>query len=112
MKAAERIIKERTKTLHGAYAELAKIVLSDKLTGLSSRTKLDEVFEMEVKRYRRYGTEFSLILLDIDGFKQINDSFGHLTGDKILVSLGKILSEGFRNTDIVGRWVGLCKLCS
>jgi len=54
----------------------------------------------------RYGRPFSIILFDLDHFKQVNDKFGHLVGDEILVSIGEILLTNTRNVDLPGRWGG------
>ena len=78
----------------------------DGLTGLYNRNKFDELFNLELNRIKRYGVSSSLVMLDIDHFKHFNDTYGHLIGDKVLVSLAKTVSKYIRNTDIFARWGG------
>ena len=78
----------------------------DKLTNVFNRTKLDEVLEKEINRSKRFDREFSIILVDIDDFKKVNDNYGHLVGDKVLIQLAKILKKYTRTVDTVGRWGG------
>lgn len=85
---------------------IEKISKTDKLTGLYNRVMLDEVLENEIHRFKRYGSVFSLILIDIDHFKTVNDNFGHLVGDNVLIELSELLKTHVRDTDTVGRWGG------
>ncbi len=80
--------------------------VTDRLTGLANRRKLESSLQAELLRARRYDKEFSVIMLDIDRFKIINDTFGHQTGDAVLAQLAAILRDNARETDIVGRWGG------
>ena len=93
----------KLKALNRALAHLS---VTDQLTDLFNRQKLGEVFANELQRTRRFGQPFSVILLDIDHFKQVNDEHGHLTGDKVLVALARLMSSMTRETDVVGRWGG------
>ncbi|MGM0415386.1 MAG: transporter substrate-binding domain-containing diguanylate cyclase [Thermodesulfobacteriota bacterium] len=86
--------------------ELQRLSVTDKLTGLFNRSKLDHELAAEQRRFERSGQPFSLILLDIDWFKSINDNFGHLTGDKVLKKMADLLKARCRENDIVGRWGG------
>ncbi|QJQ02231.1 sensor domain-containing diguanylate cyclase [Herbaspirillum rubrisubalbicans] len=86
--------------------KLALLAVTDKLTGLANRMKLDETLDSEIARAHRYGTKLSLILLDVDHFKEVNDKFGHSAGDAVLVRIAEILRTNVRATDIVGRWGG------
>ena len=86
--------------------ELEQLSITDALTKIPNRLHLDNTYDKEFKRALRYGTKFSIIILDIDLFKNVNDTFGHKTGDDVLICLAKILHENIRNTDIVGRWGG------
>lgn len=79
---------------------------TDLLTGLSNRRRLEETLQAELLRARRYGAPFSVVLLDVDRFKTINDRFGHQTGDAVLVRLAEILTREVRETDVAGRWGG------
>ncbi len=86
--------------------KLERLSITDRLTGLYNRLKLDVVLESEIIRASRSGHSFSVILIDIDHFKRINDQHGHQAGDLVLVGLAKLLRSGIRATDFVGRWGG------
>lgn len=101
--------------LAGAYDEIRQQtanlmsfteVRSDPLTGLQNRRGLDDALAAQFALMSRYGTPFSVAILDIDHFKQINDREGHLHGDRILRSLAHLLQESVRETDIVARYGG------
>jgi|Deesub1362A_J573_1020465.scaffolds.fasta_scaffold00013_17 diguanylate cyclase (GGDEF)-like protein/PAS domain S-box-containing protein len=79
---------------------------TDGLTGLLNRRALLDKLEYEVDRAKRYGSELSVILCDVDSFKEINDTYGHAAGDKILRAVSETLSESLRRTDIAGRYGG------
>jgi diguanylate cyclase (GGDEF)-like protein len=78
----------------------------DSLTGLLNHTHLTERLTTELLRARRAGSVCSFGMIDLDNFKDVNDRFGHLTGDRVLRSLARLLSERLRRTDIVGRYGG------
>jgi diguanylate cyclase (GGDEF)-like protein/PAS domain S-box-containing protein len=80
--------------------------VTDRLTGLFNRLKIDEVLAYETARSARTGQPFTVCLLDIDHFKQVNDRFGHQAGDEVLRRLASLLSAGVRASDTVGRWGG------
>lgn len=84
----------------------AKLSVTDQLTGIFNRRKIDETLQYELERAKRYSTPLSLIMLDIDHFKQVNDTYGHGTGDTVLKEFTNILSDNRRNTDVLGRWGG------
>lgn len=86
--------------------ELARLSITDQLTGIHNRMKLDEALATEIQRCRRYDQALAIVLLDIDHFKQVNDTYGHQAGDQTLVQIATLLSEGSRETDVVGRWGG------
>lgn len=79
---------------------------SDSLTGLANHRRLFEVLQAEICRSKRTGREFSLLLLDLDGLKKINDQFGHLTGDRALCRLAQILKDCSRSIDTAARHGG------
>ena len=79
---------------------------SDSLTGLANHRRLFEVLQAEICRSKRTGREFSLLLLDLDELKKINDQFGHLTGDRALCRLGQILQDCSRSVDTAARHGG------
>ena len=109
----ENLVQQRTEELETINNELTKekLVLQqlssrDSLTGLFNRFKLEESFEYELKQSRRYNTELSVILMDIDDFKSVNDNYGHNVGDIFLKEIAEILKTSFRDVDTVGRWGG------
>lgn len=86
--------------------ELERLSATDRLTGLCNRMKLDEKFEEEVLRFERFKNPFSVIMVDVDHFKSVNDTHGHQTGDAVLAQTANVLLENTRKTDVVGRWGG------
>ena len=78
----------------------------DKLTNVYNRGKLDNLLEKEIRYSRRYNIQFALIMIDVDYFKDINDKYGHLEGDKVLIQISQILEKLTRETDHIGRWGG------
>ncbi|MCX5668746.1 MAG: GGDEF domain-containing protein [Candidatus Omnitrophica bacterium] len=78
----------------------------DKLTGCVNYTWIVEFLEKEIARSRRFIKEFSIILIDIDHFKSINDTYGHLVGNDALAAFAKVIKDNLRNMDIVGRYGG------
>ncbi|NDV24380.1 GGDEF domain-containing protein [Desulfovibrio sp. JC022] len=86
--------------------ELESLSSIDKLTGLANRIKLDEMFNYEISKAQRHGNSFSILLLDLDRFKNINDNFGHDIGDMVLQQTAQLLKNNLRKTDTIGRWSG------
>lgn len=76
------------------------------LTGLINRGRTEQMLAEEIHRYHRYGTSFGLIMLDVDHFKQVNDTCGHEVGDQVLCRLAKLMQEHTRLSDCPGRWGG------
>ena len=95
----EHRVKERT-------AQLEELASIDALTSLLNRRTLMQALDAEMERFNRYGHAFSLLLIDLDHFKQINDTFGHLAGDAVLIDAAVKLTEALREPDIVGRYGG------
>jgi diguanylate cyclase (GGDEF)-like protein len=83
-----------------------KLANADSLTGLFNRRKGWETLEFEITRAKRYDRPLSVIMLDIDHFKAINDKYGHVAGDGVLNEISKILQKNLRSTDILARWGG------
>ena len=79
---------------------------TDTLTGLMNRAGLDKIFDEEIQRSHRYSYPLSAILIDIDHFKEVNDTYGHQVGDVILKEFSKILLSHIREVDTIGRWGG------
>lgn len=91
------------KSLENKALNLSK---TDPLTGLANRLELDSVLSEEIKRFARYQRPLSIIMFDIDYFKNVNDNYGHLIGDKCLVKLAEVFRKDSRMVDTVGRWGG------
>lgn len=87
-------------------SEISKLALSDPLTGLMNRTKFNKQMDSVVSKLERYGTAFSVMFLDLDYFKIINDTRGHLVGDKLLKKVARRIEETVRETDSVARLGG------
>lgn len=92
--------------LRYSMKKLERQAMTDGLTDLWNRNQIQKYIQAETERFRRYGHVASLIFLDVDHFKRINDDHGHGTGDKVLRRVAKILKENIRNTDYPGRWGG------
>lgn len=86
--------------------ELARLANTDELTKLANRRRVVEAIDSELVRYARYGSAFSIILIDIDHFKSVNDRLGHRAGDLTLVELAVRTKEVLRDVDTLGRWGG------
>ncbi len=86
--------------------KLEELATTDLLTGLYNRRKFEESLLKEIEEAKRYSKTFSIILLDIDHFKEINDTYGHQVGDYILQTIAKLIRRILRRTDSVARWGG------
>lgn len=89
-----------------AKKELEKLATIDKLTGIYNRRRFEEFLQIEMEVAKRHSQPLSLILVDIDHFKSVNDTYGHQTGDMVLSQTTKIISQNLRKSDIFGRWGG------
>ena len=88
------------------YHKMAELAITDDLTKLFNSRYLSRTLEVEIHRADRSSTSVSLIFMDIDYFKQVNDHFGHLVGSKVLVEMGQLLIKSLRSIDIVARYGG------
>lgn len=86
--------------------QVGEMAILDPLTSLYNRFFMEKLLEMEVSRSQRYGEPFCVALLDLDGFKRVNDLLGHLRGDQLLVELAELLKKTVRATDHIGRYGG------
>ncbi len=102
----EEMVEQRTSSLKEANLRLEAIATTDPLTGLPNHRSLVDAIEKELNRSSRYKRSFSLLFLDIDHFKALNDSLGHSGGDAALEELGTLLRSVIRSIDTVGRWGG------
>jgi len=99
-------IRAVTDELEEANKKATRLSEIDYLTQTFNRIKANEIFERETKWSQRFGVEFSIILLDVDYFKEINDTYGHNIGDEFLVELVEIIKMQLRTTDMLIRWGG------
>jgi diguanylate cyclase (GGDEF)-like protein len=88
------------------FSEVSRMAITDELTGLFNRRHLFQLAEKEFDRAKRYERTLSLIMLDIDNFKEFNDTYGHLAGDQVMRALGICCRKSLRRSDIVGRYGG------
>ena len=102
----EARVAARTRELQDAVEELDALARSDALTGLANRRAADERLDYELKRSRRSGAALSLMLVDIDHFKRINDRLGHDQGDLALQAVANAMAVSLRGMDLVARFGG------
>lgn len=88
------------------HKKLLHMATTDPLTQLSNRIRLDEKLLESHQSYQRTQRQYAIIILDLDNFKRINDTYGHLIGDKTLIAIARILRDNIRDVDVVGRWGG------
>jgi len=89
-----------------ALEKIQQLVITDDLTGLFNSRYFFEQIEYEVERSKRYNSPLSLVFLDLDHFKNVNDTYGHLTGSRLLAEVGSVVSEHIRKTDKAARYGG------
>ena len=92
--------------LAGAYEEIRRLAITDPLTGCHNRRFFDEVERREMERHRRYGVPLSVIFIDVNHFKRLNDTLGHDRGDALLWMIGALLRGQVRQSDYAIRWGG------
>jgi diguanylate cyclase (GGDEF)-like protein len=116
----EKLVERRTTELAMANEELHReieerklieeklksLARTDGLTGAYNRIKFAELIEQEIERFKRYGMPLSIMMFDLDHFKNINDTFGHAVGDSILKKVTDIVVENKRKLDYIVRWGG------
>jgi len=106
LKAVQNALAEAHADLSLKNRELARAAATDNLTGLLNRRRIDEILAQEFDSAQRYSHPLSVILVDIDHFKAINDSLGHLVGDQVLQVVAATLAGAVRKHDGVSRWGG------
>jgi diguanylate cyclase (GGDEF)-like protein len=99
-------LRRTNRRLESAQSALRLAVITDPLTGTRNRRFFDEVIGREMQRHRRYQTPLSVVFIDIDRFKAINDTLGHETGDRVLREVATFLLRHIREADYVFRWGG------
>jgi len=106
LQAANETLRLQLDEIHQLQGQLREQANRDPLTGLYNRRYLDATLEREMARSKREGLPLSLMLIDIDHFKQVNDTYGHQAGDEVLKRLAGILCENARSEDIACRYGG------
>jgi diguanylate cyclase (GGDEF)-like protein len=100
------VLERRNEELRELSERLQGLSATDALTGIANRRTFDERLAIEVARANRYGTPLSLVMMDLDNFKELNDRFGHLSGDEILRRLATLMDREKRLGDVVARFGG------
>jgi diguanylate cyclase (GGDEF)-like protein len=100
------LLKEKIKLLEYEIEKLSKQLKIDYLTGIGNRQAMEEELEKREAEFIRYGRIYSVVFFDVDHFKRINDTYGHLVGDCVLREIGRILRRNSRIMDFVGRYGG------
>ncbi len=103
---AKNSLARQQKALLEANDKLEALATHDALTGAKNRRAFSEKFDEEWSRARRYGTPLSVVMLDVDKFKQFNDTFGHPAGDEVLKRVASVLMAAVRGTDFLARYGG------
>lgn len=106
LKRTNQALRQSQQALSESNRKLESLSITDHLTGCFNRGYLDKTMHRESQRINRYGGHLSLILIDLDDFKQVNDRYGHLTGDRVLIDSCAWVRRHIRETDTLGRWGG------
>ena len=99
-------VSQHSHSLHGENETLVRLAAKDGLTGLYNHAYIKERLKQELYRCQRYDHPLSLLMIDIDDFKSLNDSYGHVVGDRVLKTLSMLMQEIIRPSDIIGRYGG------
>lgn len=109
----EAVVESRTKELIRVNSELERrireverLAETDSLTGVSNRYRLEKTLALEVERAQRFHQPLSVMAIDLDDFKDVNDTFGHASGDMVLIALANLIQSNVREIDLVSRWGG------
>lgn len=101
-----RNLQSANRALESANEQLSRLAITDTLTGLWNRRHFEERVGHEIIKANRYKQPLSVLIFDIDHFKSVNDSYGHLVGDRVLVELCKMARQHTRDSDLLARWGG------
>ncbi len=99
-------LRRTNRRLEAAQGKLRRMVITDPLTGCRNRRFFEEIIGRELQRHRRYGIPMSLLFVDVDRFKAVNDTLGHDAGDRVLREVAAFLLSNIREADYVFRWGG------
>ena len=106
LERSRRELDDRTALLDAQNRLLQEMAATDSLTGLINRRKFDDLTQREIERASRYSRPFSVVMLDLDHFKAVNDEFGHHAGDLALIEVAAVARDTVRSVDSVARWGG------
>ncbi|MCB1774025.1 MAG: diguanylate cyclase [Gammaproteobacteria bacterium] len=106
LRARMHHLEQNSYDLQRQVAQTQREAMRDALTGLPNRRAYDEQLAQEFARWKRFGEPLAMLVLDVDNFKQVNDQFGHKSGDKALTMIARVLGEKRRETDLVARLGG------
>jgi polar amino acid transport system substrate-binding protein len=102
----EQRVEERTHELNISLRQLSLLASTDHLTKIINRMKFNILLEQKIKEDKRSKAPLSIVFFDIDNFKRVNDTYGHFTGDEVLILFAKVISDNIREEDIFSRWGG------
>lgn len=106
MDQLEERVQQRTQALEDAKQKMEHMAKHDALTGLPNRWLFDEQFEQSLRVAKRSQSELTLLMIDLDNYKAINDTEGHLVGDAVIKGVGERFADTLRGSDLVSRWGG------
>ena len=99
-------MQEKNAQLEKSLKKLEEVAATDPLTGLYNRRHFGRVLEQLFSEAQRYDTDLTCIMIDLDGYKQLNDTYGHQIGDQLLVVASKVISANMRKMDVAARYGG------
>ncbi|MFZ5908092.1 MAG: diguanylate cyclase [Nitrospirota bacterium] len=105
-KALQDELREKNLQLQEVIAKIELLASTDPLTGLFNRRHFEIIIENEFARTQRYGSPIACLMIDVDHFKKINDTYGHRAGDTILKEIARLIQENIRKVDTAARWGG------
>lgn len=106
LQLALRQVNEKNAQLEASLKRIEEVAATDPLTGLYNRRHFGRVIEQLFNESTRYDTDLSCVMIDLDGYKQLNDSYGHQIGDQLLIVAGKVIAANMRKMDVAARYGG------
>ncbi len=106
LRAQKHDLVEKNAALEKAFLRIEQLATIDELTGLTNRRHMQRVVTEHAQRHARLGQHFCLVMLDLDGFKAINDTHGHGVGDEVIRAFAREAVKAMRETDVIARWGG------
>lgn len=106
LSALRQKLRNQREALGQALAEVERLAVTDELTGIANRRSMNTLLDRSTALSTRHLTSFSVVIIDLDHFKSINDTFGHPAGDAVIKTFARLASAELRNTDMIARWGG------